>query len=526
MKKHIISLGVTLVVAMIAYYFTLPAMNIQSIGFWAFALTLLAVFSFMELCLSVDEKGKFNSSVKVLVGSVSLILVIFVVVLVINIALSPMFTSKEYSRRITINEEGVFAEDVKPVDFSKLPLLDKASSRKIGDRVMGQMPELVSQFYVSDLYTQINYNDKIVRVTPLEYADFFKFMANRKDGVKGYIMVDSVSGESSLVKLDKGMKYMDSAIFNKDLNRHLRFSYPTKVFGPKAFEIDDEGNPFWIVPTLKFKGVGLRREVASVIVLDPITGKSKEYSLDKVPKWVDHVYNADLIIDQVNDWGRYKDGFLNSIFGQRNVVMTTEGYNYLAMNGDLYLYTGITSVSTDESNIGFILSNLRTKTTHFYAAPGAEEYSAMASAKGQVQQMNYDASFPLLINLNSRPTYVLSLKDKAGLVKMYAFVDVEDYQRVVITDSARGIERAAESYLESFKTVESDETIRKEIRIRNITNAVIDGNTFYYIEDYSGQRYRASIKVGREVLPFVKHNDTITISYNQERDLIDIGKVE
>ena len=119
---------------------------------------------------------------------------------------------------------------------------------------------------------------------------------------------------------------------------------------------------------------------------------------------IDNVFYADLVIEQVNDWGSYKNGFFNSIFGQKNVVNTTEGYNYLALNDDIYLYTGITSVSTDESNLGFILTNLRTGKTTYYEVPGAEEYSAMDSAKGQVQEKNYTSTFPLLINLNGRPT--------------------------------------------------------------------------------------------------------------------------
>jgi hypothetical protein len=179
---------------------------------------------------------------------------------------------------------------------------------------------------------------------------------------------------------------------------------------------------------MKYVGIGLIRDVDGVVILDPITGKSNYYDVKDVPTWVDHVYDASLIIEQADDWGKYSNGFWNSIFGQKDVVATTEGYNYLAMKDDIYLYTGITSVLADESNLGFILTNLRTKETKFYSVPGAEEFSAMASAEGQVQQMKYNASFPLLINLNNKPTYLMSLKDNAGLVKMYAFVDVADYQ--------------------------------------------------------------------------------------------------
>lgn len=527
MKRNIISLLITVIVGFIIYYFTLPALNVHSLGFWVFLAGILIIYSITLLCFSIDIRGNLVRNEKILGGTMIGVLMIIVGILFVDFVLSPVFQSKSYSKRITVNEGADFTKEVAPVDFNSIPLLDKASSQKLGDRVMGQMPELVSQFYVSDLYTQINYNDTIIRVTPLEYNGFFKYLSNKDEGVKGYITVNSVTGESKLVKLDKGMKYVPSAIFSKDLDRYLRFNYPTKIFGDKTFEIDNEGNPYWIVPTIKYNGVGLKKEIASVIILDPITGDSKEYKLEEVPTWVDHVYSADLIIEQVDDWGQYKNGFLNSIFGQKNVVQTTEGYNYTTMNDDVYLYTGITSVSSDESNIGFILTNMRTKETNYYAVPGAEEYSAMDSAKGQVQQMNYESTFPLLINLNNRATYLMSLKDAAGLVKMYAFVDVEDYQKVVITDSAKGIKAAAENYLNNVD-LEKDTTnsVTKEIEISTITQTMIDGTSYYYIKDKEGRRYSVSIKVNKNVLPFLQAGSKVTISYNNEKTVTELISIE
>ena len=527
MKRILISLLITLLVGFIIYYFTLPAINISSLGFWAFFMSMLIIFILTLLCFSFDKRGNIVRFEKTLGGALVLLGLIIVGIVCIDFVLSPLFQSKKYSKRIQVNEGESFTENVKPVDFNSLPLQDKDSSQKLGDRVMGQMPELVSQFYVSDLYTQINYNDTIIRVTPLEYNGLFKYLANKDDGVKGYITVNSVTGESALVKLDKGMKYVPSAIFSEDLNRHLRFEYPTKVFGEKCFEIDNEGNPYWIVPTIKYNGVGLRKEISTVIILDPITGDSKEYKLEDVPTWVDHVYSAELIIEQVDDWGQYENGFFNTIFGQKNVVQTTEGYNYTTMNDDVYLYTGITSVSTDESNIGFILTNMRTKETNFYAVPGAEEYSAMDSAKGQVQQMNYEASFPLLINLNNRATYLLSLKDAAGLVKMYAFVDVADYQKVVITDSAKGIKTAAENYINNVDIkVDKQNMKTKEFKISTIVETSIDGNSYYYIKDIEGNKYSVSIKTNKQLIPFLVPGDTVTIKYSVEKEVIEIEEID
>ena len=527
MKRNLISLLITIIIGVIIYYFALPALNIHSLGFWVYLITLLIIFSIILLCFSIDIKGKLVRNEKILGITIMAVFVIIIGIIFVDFILSPVFQSKSYSTRITVNEGSEFTKEVAEVDFNSIPLLDKASSQKLGDRVMGQMPELVSQFYVSDLYTQINYNDTIIRVTPLEYNGFFKYLSNKDDGVKGYITVNSVTGESKLVKLDKGMKYVPSAIFSKDLSRYLRFSYPTKIFGDKTFEIDNEGNPYWIVPTIKYSGVGLKKEIYSVIILDPITGESKEYNLDEVPTWVDHVYSAELIIEQVDDWGKYKNGFLNSIFGQKNVVQTTEGYNYTTMNDDVYLYTGITSVSSDESNIGFILTNMRTKETNFYAVPGAEEYSAMESAKGQVQQMNYESTFPLLINLNNRATYLMSLKDAAGLVKMYAFVDVEDYQKVVITDSSKGIKTAAENYLNNVDLEQNTTNVlTKDIEIAYINQTSIDGTTYYYIKDKEGKKYSVSIKVNKTTLPFLNVGSKITISYSNEKEVTEIISLE
>lgn len=535
-KKYasISSFVLTVLIALAMYYVMLPPINIHSMVFWGFLCFIIFIYFVIHSIFSISVtviktiRGNNKSFHLKKFNVVMIIPVIIGGIVLVNFVLSPIFNSKSYYRRISIDEDTSFSDDVKEVDFSKIPLLDKDSSRKLGDRTMGQMAELVSQFDVSDLYTQINYNDKIVRVTPLEYNGVVKYFTNRKDGVKGYVTVDSTNGESKLVKLSKGMKYMPSAMFNENLYRKLRFSYPTLIFGSESFELDDEGNPYWVVPIIKYSGVGLKRDVSGVVILDPITGKSKKYSVKKVPKWVDHVYTADLIIEQVNDWGQYKNGYFNTIFGQKNVVKTTDGYNYIAQDDDIYLYTGITSVTSDESNIGFILTNMRTKETNFYDIAGAEEYSAMDSAKGQVQQMNYTSTFPLLVNLNNRPTYLISLKDNAGLVKMYAFVDVVDYQKVVVTDASKGIKRASESYLNEVSLeseAEGDEKV-KEITIKRIKDVLIDGNTYYYFEDTDGKKYKVSIKVNKDLLPFIDVDSKVKITYIKEEDVTDIKSIE
>ena len=531
-KILIIRILITFILTLLLYYFMLPPINPTSFDLYLFILFIIIIYYLTGVIKSFNLQTMItNRRISITKMTVAPICIfsVFILIIIINFIMSPVFRSDAYSKRITIDLDSNFNNDVKQVSFNALPLLDKDSSTKLGDRVMGQMPELVSQFYVSDLYTQINYNDEITRVTPLEYDGIIKYFTNRGDGVKGYITVNSVSGEAKLTKLDKGMKYMPSAYFNENLYRHLRFSYPTEIFGDENFELDDDGNPYWIIPTIKYSGVEIKEEITGVIILDPITGNSKKYSISKIPRWVDHVYPSELIIAQVDDWGKYKNGFLNSIFGQKNVTTTTEGYNYTVMNDDVYLYTGITSATSDESILGFILSNLRTKETKFYSVAGAKEYSAMNSAKGQVQQMGYNASFPLLINLNNKPTYLISLKDNAGLVKMYAFVDVTDYQKVVVTDASKGIEVAAKNYMNELNIDENTNQVEikyKDITIKSITSAIIDGNSYYYITDTDNQKYIVPIKVNKKQIPFLNTNDKISVGYSNEEEITEIVEIK
>ena len=527
MKKNLLKMLLCLIVIFVLYYFMLPPINLSDPSFWSFMFFGFIICTIIWLLFSSNasfgtiinnKKVQKNRFPYLILGSISIIVGLIIIINIIN---SPLFNAKSYYNRINVTDSN-FNEDVAPVDFNNLPLLDKNSSIKLGDKVMGQMTDLVSQFEVSNNYTQINYNDDIIRVTPLEYSGLIKYFTNRSKGVAGYITVDSVTGESNLVRLENGMKYMPSSFFFENLYRKLRISYPFTIFGEVNFEIDDEGNPYWIAETLKYSGVGLRKEVTGVVILNPIDGTSKKYQVEDVPTWVDHVYSANLIIEQLDNWGKYKNGFLNSIFGQKDVVRTTDGYNYLAMNDDVYLYTGITSVSSDGSNIGFVLVNMRTKETKFYDVAGAEETAAMASAEGQVQQMNYISTFPLLINLDNKPAYLMSLKDNAGLVKMYAFVDYTDYQRVVVTDASEGIIQAAQNYLGGSITV--GEEMSATIIIDNITTAVLDGTTYYYLKA-DDDVYRASLKINQTILPFLNSGDEVKITY-KEAEIKEIVNIE
>ncbi|MGN1320795.1 MAG: CvpA family protein, partial [Acutalibacteraceae bacterium] len=351
---------------------------------------------------------------------------------------------------------------------------------------------------------------------------------NNSEGIPAYITVDMTTQETSLVRLDEGIKYSPSEYFMRNLYRYLRFKYPTKIFDNISFEIDENGTPYWVASCVKFKiGIWSGRDINGAVLLNAVTGESKYYSLEEIPSWVDQVYNADMVMQQLIYNGKYRSGYFNSIFGQKGVLQPTDGYNYLAINDDVYLYTGITSVTSDESNVGFVLTNLRTKETKYYAIPGAEEYSAMDSAEGQVQHLKYSATFPLLLNISDRPTYFMSLKDGAGLVKMYAFVDVSQYQ---IVGTGNTVEEARTDYINKLKNENlnidnTEETIVSGI-IESVSSAVVEGNTNYYIKLKDDNIiYVAPINLS-DKLPFAKSEDHIEMTINSIEDIVTVSKIE
>jgi len=394
---------------------------------------------------------------------------------------------------------------------------------RLGKRELGQITDLVSQFEIEEDYTQINYKNHPFRVTPLKYADAIKWLSNQSDGIPGYITVDLTTQEANLIRLEKPIKYSRSEYFMRNIDRFLRFEHPTKIFAEVSFEIDDNGTPFWVASVVDFKiGFWSGKDICGVVLVNAQTGENQYYAKEEIPTWVDQAYDSDLIINQLAYNGLYGDGFFNSIFSQKNCTQPTGGYNYLAIDDDVWVYTGITSITDDESNLGFVLSNLRTKETKFYTQAGAEEYSAMDSAEGQVQHLGYESTFPILLNIADRPTYFVSLKDDAGLVKMYGFVDMEQYHIVGIGAS---VDKAKEAYAEALGSEniqggEADKDIMEIYEasgtISEIASAVVDGNTQYYIKlNTNVQIYVVPAKMSND-LPFLKKGDKIELTYNSD----------
>ncbi len=483
-KMKLLAVVAILLLAAGYYYVALPAINIHSTDFWIFLMILIVILALVYVRKKRLNRYEMKES-KGLKAILALLVVVIAVYAIGSILSSPIVNAKKYQKLLKV-EEGEFTKDIEELSFDQIPLLDRDSATILGNRKMGSMVDMVSQFEVDNLYSQINFNNRPVRVSPLRYANLIKWVTNMRSGIPAYIKIDMATQNTELVKLEKGMKYTTSDHFNRNIYRHLRFNYPTYIFDDISFEIDENNVPYWICPVKKFN-IGLfgGQTVGRVVLCNAITGETKDYKVEDVPEWVDRVYSADLLVELYNYYGSLKHGFLNSILGQKDCLKSTTGYNFLAIDDDVWLYTGVTSVTGDQSNIGFVLMNQRTMETKFYKIEGATEDSAMSSAEGQVQNLKYHATFPLLLNISGEPTYFIALKDDAGLVKKYAMVNVQKYQIVAIGNSVSECEEAYSKlmYQSGIKAEEEDtrEIEKVTAKISKIAQGVIDGNSHYYI---------------------------------------------
>ena len=529
--RTLLNLAVTLLVAAIYYYVELPALNLHAGSLYVFVILLCAVYCIMAILTSGFQgegaKGYFGFVKKQCKIPFFLALAMILTAIVGSIIGWKLIRAADYRDLLTV-ESGDFASEVEEISIDQIPMLDRESASKLGNRKLGELADMVSQFEVDDDYTQINYQDRPVRVTALRYGDWIKWLNNRSNGLPAYLIIDMVTQNVEVVRLEQGIRYTTAEHFSRNLNRHLRFHYPTYIFDSPAFEIDEEGNPYWVCPRIT-NTIGLfgGTDVLGAVLVNAITGEMEYYKVGDIPNWVDHVYNADLIISQYDNHGRYIHGFLNSLFGQRDVTITTDGYNDIALNDDVYMYTGITSVVSDESNVGFILSNQRTKETRFYSVAGAEEYSAMDSARGQVQQMNYTATFPLLLNIADQPSYFMALKDAAGLVKMYAMVNVSQYQIVATGSSVADCESSYRLMLARNGLISDSDTDVKPTgqgqvtgTVAEIRSAVVEGNTWYYLRLQDGSVYYAISAADDKNAVILSVGDQVTVTFAEGEDRI------
>ncbi|MBQ8027840.1 MAG: CvpA family protein [Clostridia bacterium] len=549
----ILSIVVAIVAGAVAYYFMLPALNFKSTDLYMFLGIILAAFvvSLAVLSGAMQSPEYLPYVKKKAIVPVAIGVLLAAVVGIGMLVSSVFFRADSYSKIITIDESKSFATDIEEANFQSVPVLDVDASTALATRALGDLASInmVSQFEVSSDSTQINYKNSPIRVTTLAYGDIFKWLKNTKNGLPGYILVDMVTQKSELVMLEEGnyIKYSTQEHFGKYLMRHVRFEYPTYIFDAPHFEIDESGRPYWLCPVLD-KTIGLfgGTDVIGVVIVDAITGEFKEYTIDEIKEnkdiqWIDVIYSTDLLVEQYNYYGQYSGGFINSIIGQEGVKIATEGSNFLAMNDDVYMYTGVTSAGGDQAIIGFVLVNMRTKDANFYTVSGAKEYSARDSAQGAVQDYKYTATFPILLNISGEPTYFMSLKDSSNLVKRFAMVNVQNYQVVVTGET---IAQCTEAYVKSLKqnninikvdideienatqnTENENETPKTETKtvkgkIADIRTAVMGGESVYFIRLEKGSAYYTISASNAQNVVILNIGDSIKIEFEESDEKI------
>ncbi len=533
----IISVAASLLIIFGIYYVQLPAINIFAEEFWGFlmlagviiALPLVIVLKatnsvrMSEIFKNIGRPKEYKNKVNVNFGKGGIIALALsiglplVVLIFGGIFSSTFFNARAYADIITV-ENGVFNEDMPETDsVTNIALMDSASATVLGNRTLGNLSHMVSQYELSNNYTQINYQGRPQKVANIEYADFFRWINNRDCGIPGFVMVDPVNNTAEYKELSKSMKYVDSAFFGEDLTRKLRFSYPTKIFGSVYFEIDEEGNPYFIVSCMKPR-IGLfgAPDVNEVIIFDPCDGSSEIRDVGETPSWIDVVYTGDLASQKYNWHGLYSGGFWNSVISKVDCKQTTDDYGYITIGDDVWYFTGVTSISSDESNIGFIISNARTGEYKFYPVVGAEEHSAMAAAQGEVQEKGYVASFPSLVNISGEATYIMVLKDDYGLVKLYALVNVEQYNIVATGETQKAAIEAYEKLLRTngiisgTPNVPDSSTETHAVSVDNVAIIPVGGETLVYITGEDGKVYKAFFK-NDESLILIRKGDKINI---------------
>ena len=537
--KVLLNLVVTAVVGFVYFYCALPALNLQSEDFYTFVGLLCVVYIVCAFItggfhlegttvttasgkVTAVQGGKLKEYFRFIKNQclpIGILLGLLIVVALVGQVISlPVFRAASYRELLDV-QEGDFVSDIKEISFNEIPMLDEDSARYLSTTQMGTIPDMASQFEVAYDSTQINYLGRPVRVAPLEYADLIKWFTNRSEGLPAYIVVDMVTQEVQVVRMPEGqgIKYSPSEPLNRNVYRHLRFNYPTYMFAEPTFEIDEDGNPWWICPRV-VRTIGLfgGTDINGAVLMNAVTGECTYYAHEDVPQWVDRVYLASLIMQQYDYYGTLIHGFINSIFGQKDVRVTTEGYNYIAMNDDVYMYTGVTSATSDQSNLGFLLCNQRTKETKFYTVPGATEQSARASAEGMVQDQGYTSTFPLLLNVADQPTYFIALKDNRQLVKQYAMVNVGQFTVVGIGDTVAACEQ---DYLEQMAAkgiaVSEESRVETDVSgiIADIRSAVIDGNTYYYFSLEDGGVYYSIPAKDNDTAVILNPGDRVTINH-------------
>ncbi|MBR3810418.1 MAG: CvpA family protein [Clostridia bacterium] len=571
--KIIIAILLTIIGGAVAYYFMLPALNFKSLDFYYFIGVVIAIYVVSTFILSkAFIKPEYIPYVKKRATIPVIIGLVFALVLGVGYLTScELFRAKAYSEIIDVKTEN-FGENDKSIttitslkDFSAVPMIDKEVAENLANKKLGELSEYVSQFVIDSAYsTQINYKGNPYRIFPLKYGDVFKWFNNTRDGIPAYIAVNMYTQEANTVILkDEGLnniKVSTNEYFNEKLNRVLRFNFPTYMFGTPSLEIDESGKPWWVCEVVD-KTVGLigGTDVIGVVLVDAADKNNiKEFSLEEIRtnkdiQWIDQIYSDDLLVKQYNYFGKYNGGFINAYIGQSGVVSTTEGSSYIASGDDVWLYTGVTSVTSDDSIVGFAIINQRTKEAVFQRIAGTTESGAQKSAESIVSDKGWKATFPVLLNVDGEATYFMALKDNS-VVKSFAMVSVERVQDAVRSedDANPDIEACLKAYVNKVKSSaglvlnidynavlpdsisggdstnnNGDATDNTESTIESVTGVITDirtavenGNSVYYIALDGKAVYYSMSAVNNNNVVILNVGDTVTITYKTQEGKI------
>lgn len=571
--RLLISAVLTIIAGGIVYYMMLPALNFKDVNMYIFIMVLIVLFMvFFALACKANKKIERREYIK----KKSKVPVIIAAALVVVMAIgwlcgATIFRASSYNKLMPVTTSE-FSTDFEKLSVDSVPRVDESRALTLADQQLGSLSEYKSQYVVSNTTTMINYNNRPVRVAYLEYADVFKWFNNTKEGVPAYMIIDLISQKVTVVncveQFGSCIQYSPTELFNEKLIRHIRFQYPTELLDTPNFEISDDGHPYWITPVLD-KTIGLfgGTDVNGAIITDALSGESVYYDIEQVRsdeslQWIDVVYSANLLVQQYDYYGKFQNGFWNSIIFQNDVSQASQGNGYIAMDDDVWIYTGVTSSESDASNFGFILSNQRTKETRYYENGGAIETAAQQSAEDAVQNYQYAATFPILLDIEGQPTYFMSLYGSSNTVKGYALVNLADKTIVgtgivdEMKSDAKALNAAVENYIQALKDkniigtdINVDEYLVDETdedaggtaqetpaengntaapsapaadgsqvtgEVTSILTSVNNGNTYYYLQ-INGTYYYISVADCMDVL-LVQTGDTVTVTVGSEAD--------
>jgi hypothetical protein len=512
--------AIVISVLLFAYiiYFVLPVWNIRFVG-WPFAAAVI-----LAPLAALSRLRKLLFGIYVLLG-------LFVFLMLFSAA--PLFRAKGYRAMIGEVQRTEFSELISPIKLDQVPIVDQRFAMALAEKKLGDDYALGSRVTLGSPTMQM-VSGRLFWVIPLLHSGFFKWLANMSDGTPGYIMVAAANPQDiSFVRELAGkpihIRYQRNSYFGQDLYRHLYYhGFAGMGLAGDTFELDDNGEPHWTITTYTHK-VGARApEATGLATVHAGTGEIKYYPLirtkdgfsDKnIPAWVDRVQPSYFVIPQLSWWGKYVHGFWNTKFGKRDMLMVTDGFNVIyGTDNRSYFYTGMSSVGSDEGTVGFILTDTRDKSTHFYRMSGATEYAAMKSAEGRLQNFKYIATFPILVNMNGTATYFMTLKDSAGLVKQFAFVSVKDFSIVGVGESIKAARDNFQMMMASSRVGvlpgAGPANVKFTATIDRIGSDIKEARAYYYLSlaEKPGLVYIATTDLS-SFLPIAKSGDSVSVEH-------------